>query len=113
MFYHIAKLKDAYDSRGNIKHSKDGLSWLEKCSSSEGINSLGVYYALKKQYEIAAKYFKLSNSELAHYNLAILILFGYINGTKNDVLEHYNLCKNSCHINQYAIDNMKKFIDNF
>lgn len=112
-FYHIAKLKNACDSGGNIKHFKDNLSWLEKCSSSEGINSLGVYYALKKQYETAVKYFKLSKSEFAHYNLAILILFGYINGTKNEVLEHYNLCKNSCHIHQYDIDDMKKFIDNF
>ena len=67
----------------------------------------------KKQYETAVKYFKLSKSEFAHYNLAILILFGYINGTKNEVLEHYNLCKNSCHIHQYDIDDMKKFIDNF
>ena len=112
-FYHITKLKNACDSGGNIKHFKDSFSWLEKCSSSEGINSLGVYYALKKQYETASEYFKLSKSEFAHYNLAILILFGYINGTKNEVLEHYNLCKNSCHIHQYDIDDIKKYLDNF
>lgn len=112
-FFRVKKLRTSRDSMGGYNVFRDSLSWLEQCTNTEGINSLGVYYVLDKNYEEAARCFRKANSDLAHYNLAEMILFGYIKGNKNEILEHYDKCKNSNRIHSCELDDMKRFIDEY
>lgn len=112
-FYQIVKLENTKDSMGGYYHFKDELAWLENCNSSEGINSLGVYHVLEKQYDKARLCFKRANSDFAHYNIAEMILFGYVKGSKYDALEHYKLCADSKRIYKDDLDKMKQYISDF
>ena len=112
-FFRVKKLRTSRGSMGGYNVFRDSLSWLEQCTNTEGINSLGVYYVLDKNYEEAARCFRKANSDLAHYNLAEMILFGYIKGNKNEILEHYDKCKNSNRIYSCELDDMKRFIDEY
>ena len=112
-FYHISKLENTQDSMGGFNRHKDDIVWLKNVNTIEGINSLGVCYVLEKQYDKAVECFEKANSDLSHFNLAELILFGYIKGTKSEALAHYNICSKSNRIYHDTLDEMKKFIDDF
>ena len=111
-YFHIAKLKNCQDSMGGYNHFKDTIQWLQKCTSKEGVNSLGVAYVMNKEYEKAAKCFIEANSDFSHYNYAQLILSDYIHGTKEELLIHYNECKNSKRIYEDCLNKLKMDIDN-
>ena len=98
---------------GGYYHFEDELSWLENCNSAEGINSLGVYHVLEKQYDKAMLCFERANSDFAHYNIAEMILFGYVKGSKFDALKHYKFCADSKRIDKDALDKMKQYISDF
>lgn len=112
-FYHMIKLKNSKDSMGGYNHFKDSYLWLQQCKSAEGINSLGVYYVQNEQYDKAADCFKHSNSEFAYFNLAEMIVFGYINGSKEKILLYWNNIKDSKRIYQDSLRKLKKFIDEY
>lgn len=111
-YYHIGKLKTSQNSMGSYNHYKDSIAWLQKCTSIEGVNSLGVAYVLNKEYQKAAECFIKADSDFAHYNYAQLILSEYIPGTKDDLLKHYDKCKNSKRIYEHSLNDLKKDIDN-
>lgn len=111
-YFHVAKLKNCQDSMGGYNHFKDTIQWLQKCTSKEGVNSLGVAYVMNKEYEKAAQCFLKANSDFGHYNYAQLILSDYISGTKEELLIHYNECKNSKRIYEDSLNELKRDIDN-
>lgn len=111
-YFHVAKLKNCQDSMGGYNHFKDTIQWLQKCTSKEGVNSLGVAYVMNKEYKKAAQCFLKANSDFGHYNYAQLILSDYISGTKEELLIHYNECKNSKRIYEDSLNELKRDIDN-
>ena len=111
-YYHIGKLKNTQNSMGSYNYHKDTIQWLQKCTSKEGVNSLGVAYVMNKEYEKAAQCFLKANSDFGHYNYAQLILSDYISGTKDELLIHYNECKNSKRIYEDSLNELKRDIDN-
>lgn len=78
------------------KEEVENINMLKECNTPDAFNSLGVMYALGKSTQsdlkIAFDYFKLSNNQMAHFNLASLMACGAISGTKKDISFHLNFC---------------------
>lgn len=110
-FCYITKLKDSQDSMGGYVHFEDSYLWLQQCKSAEGFNSLGVYYIKTEQYDKAEDCFKHSNSDLANFNLAEMIIFGYVKGSIEDLFMLWDKCKDSKRIDEDLLLDLKKSID--
>lgn len=108
-FYYLAKLKNTKDSMGGYNCYYDTYDWLKQCTSEEGMNALGVWYIRNERYIEAEQCFRKINSDFAHYNLLTMIKFGYIKGSKQEVLNHFHGCKDSLRIYKDDIENARKF----
>lgn len=90
--FYLAKKVKTYsdsDSWGYPRILKeDNKQWLLKCGTPDALNSLGVEAVKENNISQAILYFRQSNNNMAHYNLATLIVHGCLFHLENELDYH-------------------------
>lgn len=86
---------DSWGYESTVEVKDDSIEWLEKCATPDSFNSLALKYlfgdGVVGDFSKALYYFKQSNSDLSHFNIASLIACGWFEGTYEDVVDHLSM----------------------
>lgn len=95
-----------------VEPKEDSLLWLEQSDSPYSKNSLAIRYLLGvgvgKNKKLARYYFELSDSDLAHFNLASLLACGYLEGDICSVEEHISAIQD---FSIFSCDDLGELLD--